>query len=40
MRQLNSQELLALMESGMVDVLETRSSFRDEISRAKQKPRD
>jgi hypothetical protein len=40
MRQLNSQELLALMASGMVDVLETRSSFRDEISRAKQKPRD
>ncbi len=36
MRQLNSQELLALMESGMVDVMETRSSFRDEISRAKQ----
>jgi hypothetical protein len=40
MRQLNSQELLALMESGMVDVLETRSSFRDEISRAKQKSQD
>ena len=40
MRQLNSQELLALMESGMVDVLETRSSFRDEISRAKQRSRD
>jgi hypothetical protein len=40
MRQLNSQELLALMASGMVDVLETRSSFRDEISRAKRQSED
>lgn len=40
MRQLNSQELSALMESGMVDVLETRSSFREEISRKKQHSED
>jgi hypothetical protein len=40
MRQLNSAELLALMESGLVDVLESRSSFRDEIARAKEKSDD
>ncbi len=37
MRQLSHGELLALMESGMVDVLETRSNFRDEINRVKKK---
>ncbi len=40
MRQLNSSELVALMESGLVDVLESRSSFRDEITRVKAKSDD
>ena len=40
MRQLNSAELLALMDKGLVDVLETRSSFRDEITRTKQQTDD
>ena len=40
MRQLNGSELVALMESGLVDVLESRSSFRDEITRVKSKSDD
>jgi len=35
MRDLNSQDLLKLVEEGMVDILETRSNFRDQISRAR-----
>lgn len=34
-RELSGPELLALMEEGMVDILESRSNFRDEISRVK-----
>ncbi len=40
MRQLNQAELLALMEEGLVDILEARSSFREEITRVKQKSED
>jgi hypothetical protein len=36
MRQLNREELLKLIDQSLVDILETRSSFRDEISRVKQ----
>ncbi len=37
MRDLNSQELLRLVDEGLVDILETRSNFRDQISRARNK---
>ena len=33
MRELNTRELLALMDSGLIDVLESKSSFREEVSR-------
>jgi uncharacterized protein DUF1631 len=36
MRQLSTQQLALLIERGLVEVLETRSRFRDEISRARQ----
>ena len=32
MRQVSSQELLSLIDSGMVDILETNSNFRDEVT--------
>jgi len=35
-RQLSHSHLLELMQQGQVDILETRSSFRDQIGRAKQ----
>jgi hypothetical protein len=40
MRQLNQAELLALIEEGLVDILEAQTSFRDEISRVKQESED
>ncbi len=40
MRELNSHELLLLMGNGLVDILETRSNFRDQITRAKSKSED
>ena len=40
MRDLNSQELLRLVDQGLVDILETRSNFRDQISRARHKTDD
>lgn len=35
MRQLGKQALLQLMADGLVDILETRPSFREEVSRLK-----
>ena len=35
LRQLSEEELATLMHRGLVDILETRSNFRDEISRVK-----
>jgi hypothetical protein len=35
LRELNRAELLQLMDSGLVDILETRSYFRDEVERAR-----
>ncbi len=32
MRQVSSQELLSLIDSGMVDILETNTNFRDEVT--------
>jgi hypothetical protein len=40
MRQLNREQLLKLIEESLVDILETRSGFRDEISRVKQQSKD
>lgn len=40
MRQLNREELQRLIDQSLVDVLETRSSFRDEIARVKQHSKD
>ena len=40
MRQLNREELQKLIDQSLVDVLETRSSFRDEIARVKQHSKD
>lgn len=39
MRQLNREELQQLIDQALVDILETRSSFRDEIARVKQQPK-
>ena len=39
LRELNKRELRALMDRGLIDVLESKSSFREEISRkAKEEP--
>lgn len=35
MRELNRAELLALVEKGLVEILESRSHFRDEVTRVK-----
>jgi hypothetical protein len=35
LRELNRAELLALMDQGLVDILETRSYFREEVERAR-----
>jgi len=35
LRELNRAELLQLMDRGLVDILETRSYFRDEVERAR-----
>lgn len=35
MRELNTQELLALVEKGLVEILESSSHFRDEVTRVK-----
>ena len=40
MRELNSHELLLLIKKGLVDILETRSNFRDQITRVKSKSED
>jgi hypothetical protein len=40
MRELSKEELLALLEQGMVDVLETKSHFKDEVTRVKQRTED
>ena len=40
MRQLNREELQKLIDQSLVDVLDTRSSFRDEIARAKLHSKD
>ena len=40
MRDLNSADLLRLIENGLVDILETRSNFRDQITQAKNKSED
>lgn len=37
LRELNRAELLELMDRGLVDILETRSYFRDEVERARGK---
>jgi len=37
MRDLTTQELVALIDKGMVDILETRSNFKDEITRVRNK---
>jgi Protein of unknown function (DUF1631) len=37
-RQLNRKELLLLIENGLVDILETKSRFREEITRVRQQP--
>ena len=36
MRELSRSELRALMDQGLVDILETRSYFRDEVERARE----
>ena len=38
MREISRRDLLALMEQGQVDILETRSSFRSQVSRAQDPP--
>jgi len=38
MREMSRRELLALMDAGQVDILETRSSFRSQVSRAQDPP--
>ena len=35
LRELNRADLLALMDQGLVDILETRSYFREEVERAR-----
>ena len=35
LRELNRAELLKLMDQGLVDILETRSYFRDEVKRVR-----
>jgi hypothetical protein len=35
LRELNRAELLQLMDRGLVDILETRSYFREEVERAR-----
>ena len=40
MRQISGRELRQLIESGLVDILETRSKFREEITRARQQGDD
>ena len=35
LRELGREELLALIDDGLVDILETRSYFRDEVQRAR-----
>ncbi len=35
MRELSKDELLVLMDRGLVDILETRNYFRDEVERAR-----
>ena len=35
MRQLSKLELLKLMDSGLVDILQTNSNFRDEVTQAR-----
>ena len=36
MRELSGAELRALMDEGLVDVLEARSDFRDQVARARE----
>ena len=40
MRQISGRELRQLIENGLVDILETRSKFREEITRARQQGDD
>jgi len=37
MRQVTSEEMLKLVDSGMVDILETRSNFRDDVTEVRKK---
>lgn len=39
MREISDQELVSLMDQGLVDILETRCYFRDEVERAREKKR-
>lgn len=39
MRELSGADLVRLMNAGMVDILETRSYFRDEVERAREEDR-
>jgi hypothetical protein len=39
-RELSRQELLDLIDDGLVDILETRSYFRDEVQRARSQHND
>jgi hypothetical protein len=40
MRDLSKQELVSLMDKGQIEILEARSSFRDEDTRARNKQKD
>jgi len=37
MRQVSSEELLKLIDTGLVDILETNSNFRDEVTEVRKK---
>ncbi len=39
MREISGAELVSLMDQGLVDILETRSRFRDEVERAREEDR-
>jgi len=40
LRELSRGELLSLIDEGLVDILETRSYFRDEVERARERRDD
>ena len=39
LREINHPELLALMDQGLVDILDTQSCFREEVERVRGKNR-